>query len=263
MRKKGFEQLAARFGQGAYQRLEFLGGLSMMMIHTFKALPKMHREFKSIVEQFLMIGAKSLPLVFVITLFTGMVLSLQFIEGLSRFGLEIYTGNILGVSLTRELGPVLTALMVTARAGAGMTAELGSMSVTEQILAVEAMGADPIVKLVMPRVIAASICTPLLTAVGDLVGVMGGMMISTVETGMSSHFFIDQLTQSTELYDFGSGVGKSFFFGFFIGVIACYRGINTYGGGVGVGRSTTRSVVASSITIFVSDFFLTKLFLLF
>ncbi|MBI2337186.1 MAG: ABC transporter permease [Deltaproteobacteria bacterium] len=256
-------QISLILGRGITHLLNTIGGLSQLVGEIFAVLFKRSMEFGAVLRQFEFVGVRSFGLVGIISVFTGMVLSLQFIVGLSRFGLEIYTGQIVGVSITRELGPVLTALMIAARAGAGITAELGSMAITEQILAIEAMGADPIQKLVIPRVIATTLCTPLLTVMGDFLGILGGMVVSSVETGTGSQFFLNQITQAVELYDFGSGVGKSFFFGFFIGVIACYQGMNTRGGGAGVGISTTQSVVVAAITIFVSDFFLTKLFLLF
>jgi phospholipid/cholesterol/gamma-HCH transport system permease protein len=181
--------------------------------------------------------------------------------GLERFGLQLYTGQIVGIAITRELGPVLTALMVAARVGAGITAEIGSMNVTEQVLAIEAMGANPVNKLVVPRVIATTFCTPILAVIADFVGILGSMIITMLETGIGAKYFIDQITDSVEMIDFGSGIAKTFFFGFFIGLIACYQGLMTKGGTEGVGRSTTLSVVYSSICIFIADFFLTKLFL--
>ncbi len=188
---------------------------------------------------------------------------MQFIVGLKRFGLQLYTGQIIGIGITRELAPVLTSLMLAARVGSGITAELGSMNVTEQILAIEAMGASPVQKLVVPRVIAITLCAPLLTILADFIGILGGMVISMMETGVSSQFYLDQISRSLEFKDVASGMTKTLFFGFFIGIIACYQGLNTQGGTAGVGRSTTLSVVYASICIFVSDFFLTKLFLAF
>ncbi len=210
-----------------------------------------------------MVGIKSASLTNLIAVFTGMVLAVQFIVGLQRFGLQNYTGQIVGIAITRELGPVLTAVMIAARVGAGITAELGSMNVTEQVLAIEAMGANPIQKLVVPRVLATMISTPILTIVADFVGIFGGMIITVVETGVSPRFYLDQITSTVRMMDFSSGIAKTFFFGFLIGVIACYQGLNTRGGTEGVGRATTLSVVYGSICVFVSDFFLTKLFLFF
>lgn len=241
--------------------INFLGGLAFLIGGFFRSLVKAHFPLDETVKQFEEVGIKSLSLTNLIALFTGLVIAIQFIVGLERFGLQLYTGNIVGIAITRELGPVLTALMVAARVGAGITAEIGSMNVTEQVLAIEAMGADPIQKLVVPRVMATTFCTPILTVIADFVGILGSMFITTYETGVGSQYFIDQVTDSVEMIDFGSGVAKTFFFGFIIGIIACYQGLQTSGGTEGVGRATTLSVVYSSICIFIADFFLTKLFL--
>ena len=134
-------------------------------------------------------------------------------------------------------------------------------SLKQQVAAIEAMGANPIQKLVVPRVIATTLCTPILTVIADFVGIFGGMLITTHETGVGARYYLDQITTTVQMIDFGSGIAKTFFFGFFIGTISCYQGLITEGGTEGVGRSTTLSVVYASICIFVSDFFLTKFFL--
>lgn len=255
--------LVQRVGRHALVLAEYLGGIGLLMGATVKSPFKHRIQIKLIVRQVFEAGCKSLVLTDLIALFTGMVLALQFIVGLKRFGLELYSGQVVGVAITRELGPVLTALMVAARVGSGITAELGSMSVSEQILAIRAMGGDPVTKLVFPRVLVTTLATPLLTVIAIFVGIFGGMIVTVLETGIGARFYVDQVRRTVELYDFFSGVAKTFFFGFFIGAIACYRGINTTGGTKGVGNATTQTVVHSAITIFISDFFLTKLFLLF
>lgn len=239
----------------------YVGGLTRLVRDFFKALFQGSFPFQETIKQFEEVGIKSTSLTNLIALFTGLVIAVQFIVGLQRFGLQLYTGQIVGIAIARELGPVLTALMVAARVGAGITAEIGSMAVTEQVLAIEAMGANPIQKLVVPRVLATTFCTPILTVIADFVGIIGSMIITTVETGVGYQYFIDQIRNTVEMIDFGSGIAKTFFFGFFIGIIACYQGLNTRGGTEGVGRATTLSVVYSSICIFIADFFLTKLFL--
>lgn len=243
--------------------MEYFGGLSYLGYDFLISLFRDRFNWKETVAQFEMVGVKSMSLTNLIAVFTGMVLAVQFIVGLERFGLQLYTGQIIGIAITRELGPVLTAVMVAARVGAGITAELGSMKVTEQVLAIEAMGANPIQKLVVPRVLATTLSTPILTVIANFIGIIGGMMITVLETGVSSTFFFDQITSTVKFIDFTSGIAKTFFFGFFIGIIACYQGLQTGGGTAGVGRATTHSVVYGSICVFVSDFFLTKLFLLF
>ncbi|MBI2342457.1 MAG: ABC transporter permease, partial [Deltaproteobacteria bacterium] len=216
----------------------------------------------ALVQQLWHIGNKSLSIVGLIAIFTGMVFALQFSVGLGRFGLKMYVGQVIGVAIMRELGPVLTSLMVAARVGSGIAAEIGSMVVTEQVLAIEAMGANPIAKLVVPRVLAAMIATPILAVISCALGILGGMVITIMEAGVSTRFFIDQIWRSVVMEDLVSGLGKTFFFGFFVAIIACFQGFSTSGGTEGVGQSTTRAVVYSSILIFVADFFLTKLFIL-
>jgi len=243
--------------------MSYLGGLAALTKNFFKVLLKGDFPFQETVKQFEEVGIKSASLTNLIALFTGLVIAVQFIVGLERFGLQLYTGQIVGIAITRELGPVLTALMVAARVGAGITAEIGSMNVTEQVLAIEAMGANPINKLVIPRVIATTFCAPILTVIADFIGTLGAMFITTLETQVGARYFLDQITDTVQMIDFGSGIAKTFFFGFFIGIIACYQGLQTRGGTEGVGRSTTLSVVYSSICIFIADFFLTKLFLTF
>lgn len=252
-----------KVGKQALAIMEYMGGLALLALQAFFSLVRDRFGFRDTVAQIEMIGVKSAALTNLIAVFTGMVLAVQFIVGLERFGLQLYTGRIIGIAITRELGPVLTAVMVAARVGAGITAEIGSMNVTEQVLAIRAMGGSPIQKLVVPRIVAALICTPILTLFADFVGILGGMAISVAQTGVSPSFYLDQITSTVTIKDFGSGIAKTFFFGFSIALIACYQGLNTTGGTEGVGRATTLSVVYSSICIFVSDFFLTKLFLMF
>ncbi len=153
--------------------------------------------------------------------------------------------------------------MIAARVGSGIAAEMGSMVVTEQVLAIEAMGANPIHKLVVPRMIATVIACPLLATIADAVGTIGGMIITVAEAGVTTDFYINQITNTVLLRDYLSGIFKTLFFGYFIAIIACYQGLQTSGGTEGVGKATTKAVVQSSIMIFVSDFFLTKLFLYF
>ena len=165
--------------------------------------------------------------------------------------------------MVRELGPVLTALMVAGRVGAGVTAELGSMAVTEQVDALRALAANPVRKLVVPRVCALILVLPALTVLADTVALFGGMLMSVFELGQTESYYLNHVFAALSLRDIASGVSKTFFFAFFIGVIACYNGLHARGGADGVGKATTNTVVMSSISVIVSDFFLTKMFLLF
>ncbi len=241
----------------------YLGGITDLIIRTFHAILRYPLDFNALMDQMRQIGNRSLTIVSLIAIFTGMVFALQFSVGLARFGLKVYTGQVIGIAIVRELGPVLTSLMVAARVGSGIAAELGSMVVTEQVLAVEAMGANPVAKLVVPRALACLIATPILAVISCVLGVLGGMVITIIESGVSMRFYMDQIWRSVQMEDFISGIGKTFFFGFFVAMISCYQGLLTEGGTEGVGRSTTRAVVYASIFIFISDFFLTKLFLVF
>lgn len=240
-----------------------IGGIADLAWRSFCAMFRYKPNLTGMVEQFYSIGNKSMSIVLLTAVFTGMVLALQFSIGLARFGLKAYAGHIVGLAITRELGPVLTSLMVAARVGSGITAELGSMVVTEQVMAIEAMGANPLQKLVIPRLLAVVIATPLLAVIADLVGILGGMIITVMESGVSPHFYMNQIWQTLEFDDIGHGVAKAAIFGFIIGIIACYEGLHTEGGTEGVGRATTRTVVFASISILISDFFLTKLLILF
>ena len=251
-----------RFQDSLKQLLRRAGG-ALLAFRTLKMLFKGPVQMRLVLEQVLQIGVKSLSLTNLVAVFTGMVLALQFIVGLERFGLTLYAGQVVGIAIVRELGPVLTSLMIAARVGSGIAAELGSMAVTEQVLAIEAMGANPIAKLVVPRVLVTTLITPILTVIADVVGILGGMFVAVIESGVTARFYIDQVLRTVELEDFFSGTGKTFFFGFLIGIIACNQGLRTTRGTQGVGESTTLSVVIASVAIFVSDYFLTKLFLLF
>jgi phospholipid/cholesterol/gamma-HCH transport system permease protein len=212
-------------------------------------------------DQIVKIGVRSLPIVLLTALFTGMVLALQTAFAMERFGAKNYVGNVVGIALARELGPVLSALMVCGRVGAGVAAELGSMAVTEQIDAMRCLGGNPISKLVTPRVVAALIVLPGLVITADLLGIYGGLLIAILQLDISGHLFYTSLVSMITIRDFTDGLVKSGVFGVLVVLLACYNGMRTTGGTVGVGKATTITVVIGSVIIFVSDFFLTKLML--
>jgi len=174
-----------------------------------------------------------------------------------------YVGNIVALSLVRELGPVLTALMVGGRIGAGITAELGSMAATEQLDAMRAMGADPVEKLVVPRVLAGALCLPLLTVLSDFLGIMASTFVASFDTRVGTTYFYSSITDIVAIYDVMGGLFKSLCFGILITLIACHRGLTVRGGTEGVGLATTRTVVTASIAVIVSDFILTRTLLAF
>jgi phospholipid/cholesterol/gamma-HCH transport system permease protein len=214
------------------------------------------------------VGVGSIGIVLLTGLFTGMVLALQSAVEMRQFGATIYIGRLVGASTVRELGPVLTALMVTGRAGSGIAAELGAMRVTEQIDALDTMGVDPIRKLVVPRFVACLIALPLLTIITDLVAILGGLLIAVVKLDLSPDLYMRSvyatLAQTGFLLrivpiDVFAGLLKPIFFGAIIALTSCYYGLATRGGTEGVGRAATGAVVTSSIFILATDYFLTQL----
>lgn len=248
---------------GAQSFLDELGGMTLLFIEALRALPSRPFEYREVVYQLYQMGVKSVTIANITALFVGMVMTVQFAFGLERFGATDYVGRVVGLSITRELAPSLTALVVGARIGSGMAAELGSMAVTEQIDAIRALGADPIKKLVVPRLVACVILIPVLALFADVVGFVGAMLVARLQFGTPMQFFFRTALESVHLQDFLSGVGKAPFFGVTIAIIGCYNGMTTRGGTEGVGLSTTRTVVAAAIAVLVTDFILTKLFLSF
>ena len=241
--------------------LEVLGEVVLLSNAALRLLASRPFEFRLLLDQLYQVGVRSLSIVNLTAVFMGMVLALQLGVFLAKFGAENFASRIVGLSVLREMAPVLSALMVGGRVGAGITAELGSMKVTEQIDAIRSLGADPIRQLVVPRLLALVIMLPLLTVIADTVGIAGGCLIAVLELDMSADFYWTSLLQVLVLSDLFSGLGKSVFFAYFIGVIACRNGLTVTGGADGVGRATTSSVVAASVTVLISDFFLSKVFL--
>jgi phospholipid/cholesterol/gamma-HCH transport system permease protein len=247
--------------QELYRFFDELGEVGLLSRDFIRHLFRRPFEARLFVDQLDAVGVRSLNVVNLTAIFSGMVLALQMGQFLAKFGAKIYVSRIMGLSLMREMGPVLSALMIAARVGAGITAELGTMKVTEQIDAMRALATSPVKKLVVPRVLATILMMPVLTAFADAIGLFGGYFISVSQLGVSGDYFYTSLIHNTELGDFFSGLGKAVFFGFEIAIIACAKGLTASGGADGVGRATTTAVVAASITVLISDFFLTKLFL--
>jgi phospholipid/cholesterol/gamma-HCH transport system permease protein len=214
---------------------------------------------RDIIEQLDAVGIGSLTVVVLTGTFTGMVLALQSGMTLDQFGGRDIVGRLVSASMVKELGPVLTALMVTGRVGSGIAAELGSMVVTDQIAALRALGTDPIRKLVLPRVIAGTVMLPILTIIADAVGIAGGWIISTTQLRVASSVYWNNVTQGLFMDDIWMGLIKPIVLGFLLVSIGCYVGLRTTGGTQGVGRSTTNAVVAGSVAVLAADFFLTKL----
>jgi phospholipid/cholesterol/gamma-HCH transport system permease protein len=232
---------------------EMMGRFAIWTVRPPYDLPELLR-------QMVRVGVDSVPVCFLTTLFTGMVMALQTFNGFQRFHAESFVGSVVALSLTRELSPVLTAFMVTGRVGSAMAAELGTMRVTEQIDAMTALGTEPVQYLVVPRVAASILMMPPLVVMGDAVGMFGGYFVAVKLMGANPVTYVENSFQFLKVGDdIVSGLIKAAAFGFVFSLIACVRGYHTTGGAEGVGRSTTRAVVAGSLSILLVDFFLTKL----
>lgn len=214
--------------------------------------------WKNFIAQMNVIGVDSTPIILLVSLFTGAVFALQTGYAFRLFNAETLVGSTVGLSLTRELAPVFTALMVIARVGSGMAAELGSMRVTEQIDALETMAINPFHYLVVPRVVGALIMVPLLTILFNVIGFIGSYLVGVGLLDIPAGPFVTKMEYYVDAGDLYAGLFKSMIFGFLLSLISCYQGYNTTGGAEGVGRSTTRAVVISSVTVLVVDYFLTQ-----
>lgn len=215
--------------------------------------------FHDVVEQFDQIGIGSLTVVLLTGFFTGAVLALQTGITLDQFGARPFVGRLISASMVKELGPVLTGLMLAGRIGSGIAAELGSMVVTDQINALRALGTDPVRKLVVPRVLAGFIMAPVLTIISDFMGILGGGIIAIQQLQVPSSVYWKSITDGLYIDDVWMGITKPFLLGFAIVSIGCHVGLRTKGGTQGVGRATTNAVVAASVAVLVLDFFITRL----
>lgn len=235
-----------------------LGQVSDMLRLATRSLFTRPFEGKEIIRQLEGLGVASVGIVVVTSVFIGMVMSTQFAFGLKKFGGMEYTGRVVAISFARELAPTLTAVIVGGRIGAGMTAELGAMAVTEQIDAIAALGADPFKKLVAPRLVASIITMPILATFALILGFGGAMFITDWQFNIPASFFLNSALETITMKDYVAGIFKTPFFGAIIALVGCHFGIRTRGGTAGVGSSTTRTVVVTSIAILITDFFLTK-----
>lgn len=253
--------LLAAIGGRTLELLVHLGRIAELVTQTFATLARRPFEARATIYQMESLGVRSLSIAAITAVFIGMVMAVQFAFGLQKFGGMEYTGRVVGLSFSRELAPTLTAVIVGGRIGSGMAAEVGSMAVTEQIDAIRALGADPLKKLVLPRLLAAMLVMPVLSALALVLGFSGAMLVTSSQFNIPSGFFLRTALGSVGMGDFLSGLCKTPFFGLIIAVVGCYFGLHTTGGTEGVGRSTTRSVVVISIAILIADFFLTKIFM--
>lgn len=252
--------VTAGIGSRLSRTLRYFGGIYLLLlksIHEFMSKPIY---FDLTVQQVYHIGTRSLPLVLVTSAAIGMVMTLQFGLGLQKFGGTLYVPRIVSVSLVRELSPVFTGLMIAGRVGAGIASELGSMSVTQQIDAIRALGTSPIKKIVIPRILGTVIALPLLTVFSNVVGMLGGIFIGATELNLTPEFYLNKIITTVTLLDYMSGLVKAFCFAFIISLSGCYYGLQVREGTRDVGGATTRTVVMSSILVLIVDFFLTKIF---
>ena len=261
--KTFFSYLVIRSWKSFLHLFGFAGGSVALLVTTTKKLFTRPFHFQLFLEQCYTLGLRSSSLVFLTALSTGFVMALQFGYGLERFGGKLYVPKIVGMSIMRELGPVLTCLMLAGRVGSGIAAEIGSMNVTQQIDAIRALGTDPIKRIVIPRILAMVLMAPVLTILSDLVGIFGGMIIAISELNITPDFYLYEGISSLKLSDFTLGITKTVLFGLLISLTGCYYGLNTKGGTQGVGKATNHAVVTSSILIVISDFVLTKIFWIF
>jgi phospholipid/cholesterol/gamma-HCH transport system permease protein len=238
------------------------GGVGLLTAQVLRSLALPPKYFRLIVTEIEVQGVRSLGVALTAAIFTGMVFALQSAVNMARFGAESYVGPVAALAILRELGPVLTAILVGGKVASGITAELGSMRVTEQIDALRTLGVNYVKRLIVPRVLAALVVFPLLTVLADVLGVVGGMVIMFLERGADMYAYWNVTTYWVTPRDFLTGLGKSFFFGGIITLIGCYNGLSTEGGTEGLGRATTATVVHVTMGVIVSDFFLTKLFLM-
>ncbi len=225
------------------------------------ALGKRPFYLKDLIEQMDYAGAGSFSIVILISLFLGMALSLQLSAELSRVGLKMYTGTIVGISIIREMGPVTTALIFAGRVGSGMASELGSMILGHQVDTLRVFGVDPLKKLVAPRILSSILMLPTLTVIGDAVSIFGGYFIAVYISHQSGTFYWSSIRDVFDYENVIAGAVKPFIFGYLIAAISCHMGLSTRGGAIGLRRTTTKAVVASFIMIIVADFILTRVLL--
>lgn len=251
---------AASFGAKMLGFTQAVGSAGLLTGEVIRDLFRRPLHIALVIEQIYNIGVKSLGLILVTSMSTGMVMALQFGLGLEKFGGKLYVPKIVSLSILREMGPVFCSLMLAARVGAGIASELGSMTVTQQIDAIRALGTSPIKRIVIPRVLGCLIAVPLLCAIGNIAGIFGSLVVGVSELGLDPLFYYQKVLATCTITDYITGIGKTFFFALFISLTACYFGLNVRGGTRGVGEATTRAVVAASVMVLVGDFFLTKLF---
>lgn len=253
------KQFLEKIGSSLLHTFESLYEFCVLVAKTFQAMFSRPFYFSLVTEQFYLLIYRSLPIVLITALSTGAVMALQFGYGMQRFGGKLFVPTIVTVSIVRVLGPVFTCLMLSGRVGAGIAAEIGSMTATQQVDAIRALGTDPIRKLVVPRIVVLIIGAPLLTLLADIFGVGGGLLVSASGLQISPSLYLQKAYAAIKMNDVLVGTGKTIIFGMLIGFIGCYNGLKTKEGTTGIGKATTKTVVLSSICVMIGDVIFTKL----
>jgi len=251
-----------QLGQWMLGVIQYLGGLAVFALRSFRLLLSKPIFLRETVRQMHSVGVKSLPLVSLAALSTGAVLGMQTIDILGKFGAVQYVAAVVGLSVVKELSPVITAILVAGRSGSGISAELGSMVVTRQVDALKVLAVNPVKFLAATRIVACILVVPLLTAIADLLGIFGGLMVAVLQKGIPFRTYINKTLEFITLTDILPGLFKGAVFGMIIGTVACYEGLQVKGGTEGVGRSTTTAVVVASLLIFITDVYLTKMLII-
>ena len=251
-----------QLGQWMLGGIRYVGGLVVFTLDSFIQIVKPPVFIRETIAQVYSIGVRSMPLVCLAALSTGTVLGMQTIDILGKFGAVQYVAAVVGLSVVKELSPVITTLLVAGRSGSGISAELGSMVVTRQVDALKVLAINPIKYLASTRIAACMIAVPLLTALSDLLGIFGGLLVAVLQKGIPYRTYLHKTLEFITLSDVLPGLFKGAVFGMIIGTVACYEGLRVKGGTAGVGRSTTAAVVLASLLILVSDVYLTKIFII-
>jgi len=243
-------------GIGIIRFFEYVGGVIYLFVETVSWILRLQIRLRLTTQQMAILGVSSVGIVIITTGFAGMVISLQLASLAVKYGVGGMVGGGVGLAMAREFAPMLTAIVVAGRAGSAITAEIGSMKVTEQIDALNAMATSPVKYLVVPRLLACVIMLPILTLFANIAGVCGGSAVANMLAGITPQMFFDSVRNMVNMTDFWGGMEKSIVFAVEIAMISCFQGLNTKGGAAGVGNATTGSVVFSMIIIFVSNYFL-------
>lgn len=251
-----------RAGHQAVAFIDYMGGLSLFFLEAVRSLAHPPYFYREIIAQMYHLGVKSFPLVGVASFSVGLVLAMQGIQVLKLFGAANYIATSVAFTFVRGLGPLLAGIMLASRGGAGIGAELGSMRVTQQIDALTVSAVNPMKYLVVTRVVACILITPMLATAANLIGILGGMIVGVTQVGMTPYYYYTLTIKYLTLRDVLPGIGKTTVFGLIVGMVGCYHGYRTEHGTFGVGQSTKTAVVAAILLILISDVFLTKFTLL-